>query len=328
MRRLWQAAIAIGALALPISSALGAGASGTTWVLVNTTCAGSQVEVGQGCYDQGNGTSSAWAVHASSATWTDPTFTVQFTYTVPATVGPSGGAVALAVDAKDISNGSGILGQLCATSTFGISESDPCARGHAVSPGSSDSGSKTLHLSPATDSAGATETVTINVGSGHVVFTYKAQAASSGSGGGTTGTHVSYRFSGQVGMTSSHPVITFFGTGGFILNHIPAADATTAGSSPTGTARIVLYPLGPKTFTTELALVSVRFSKRKDAKVIELTYNVVRSTTNKCGAPGTHIVLRITQGGGADELEFKRVCGKGESGFHHIEADVTISGVK
>jgi hypothetical protein len=150
----------------------------TLWTLTSPTCypGSGEVQVGMGCWDKQATDVQNWNVSGTSATWTEPTYKATFTWTVPSTV-PNHANVNLSVMVQDISNNSGIGQQMCVTTTtFSTSDSDPCARASAPSPGKSASGSKDEKILAYIGAEGARATLVIGIGDGgHVTYTYRAE---------------------------------------------------------------------------------------------------------------------------------------------------------
>lgn len=149
-----------------------AAASTSYWQLeTGVACGDAQQPAGNGCWDKTGDTS--WSVSGNSATYTQPSFNSHFTWSVPSQIPVDGtGAVTVSTQANDTSNNSGNDSQICVSGDFSAQESDPCARASAPTPGSSGSGSKTVHLLGNSSSFGSGQ-VEIGFGSGYVHFFYK-----------------------------------------------------------------------------------------------------------------------------------------------------------
>ena len=157
-------------------------AAATTWKLVDATCSSSQTKVGRGCWDQSN--SKEWTASDGSATQTDPfhtppTYTADYSWSVPDQVAGEGAPASVSTTAHDTTNGGGASSQICLSSSFTIKGGvQSCARASAPGPGRSDGPHETaVTLLPNDGRPGATATVQIGFGAGFVTYTYEAGGA-------------------------------------------------------------------------------------------------------------------------------------------------------
>ena len=304
--------------------------SGNTWTLVPTTCTGSQVAVGLGCWDGQAENKSEWQVNQDSASWTDPAWMVQYTYTVPSSISPSGAAVPLSLNANDYTATAGIAPQLCIQSAFGVVESgDPCVRADAATPHSSQSASETFHIPPTTTGSIGGFQVTFKVGiqdGGNIYFTYHAQAAPP-----TTTTtvatkappthHVSFnaRATFSKPRNSSHLVeIEMTLSGSFVVQGSVGSGSELTGSSPAGTANIHLNGVN----SADLALTGAKISSAG----VYLTFQVVRGGSGAACLPkGATVELNAVTVRGRHTVVFGPLCGQGSSDYRVSTAAVNIT---
>ena len=270
----------------------------TTWTLVNGVCKPAQngqpaqVQVGRGCYDpSGASDPGTWQVSEGTATWTEQTFAGEYTYSVPQQIPSAGASVQLGTTARDVTNGSGLVTQMCIQSPFQVKESgDACATASAPTPGSSATGSKMLTLLP--DGAPVTENcpgggfgcVTLTIGflnGGHVYFTYRAAAAKR--------VRVSYRFNEDFGepQATIHVLsaITVSGAGSFDVNGPVAPNSFVPGHNPRGLVTLRLQVLHRHVYSVELTLSRVEYEAPPPVAIVKGTYRVTRSTLTHCGLP-------------------------------------------
>ncbi len=192
MGRAWRAWLAGISLALLVGLALfGALASArpraavavsTSWTLIQATCPQGQAQVGRGCWTA-PGTAGYSNVSDGSATYTDtyyhpPAYNATFSWTVPADISGSGGAVTLTTTSNDVSATAGLATQICVTGGFSLQgNAYNCARAFAQAPGTTD-GPHTANLTllPYDAPPGTQATVSITFGAGLVNYTYQASA--------------------------------------------------------------------------------------------------------------------------------------------------------